>query len=452
MIAGLYRDVLIPGFESGLKRRGTFRYWRDLERTQWLPEAEVAAIQLAALQRLVRHAWDNCPYYRREWEARGLDPASLRSLDDFRRWPIIDRHRVRENRMAMRATGNVPPIFAKSTGGSTGDPLQFDLDTTSNDRRMAAWHRGYSWAGAGPGVKQVHLWGTTFEALPWWRRVKQSLYDRLYRRKILSSFRLSEKTALDYFAEIQRVRPEAIVAYTNPLYDLARIFRERGLVPHSPRTIVVGAEALHDFQRQLIEDVFRAPVFETYGSREFMLLAAECDRHDGLHVNAEQILLEVLDDDGRPAAPGAEGQVVITDLYNYGMPFVRYANGDRAVAGFGSCSCGRGLPVLRRVLGRQLDVLSTPDGRRVAGEMFPHLLKDFPTVRRFQAVQESEDSIVLRLVLSEDTEGVLERIEAAVRGVVGDVVRFRLETVDEIPLTATGKQHVVVNRIASRPS
>src|SRR6185503_7816669 len=106
MIAALHRDVLIPGFEAGLKRRATFRYWRELERTQWLPEAEVAVLQLAALQRLVRHAWETCPYYRREWEGLGLDPAALRSLEDFRRWPLIDRHRVRENRMTMRSTGN----------------------------------------------------------------------------------------------------------------------------------------------------------------------------------------------------------------------------------------------------------------------------------------------------------------------------------------------------------
>src|SRR4029077_12302961 len=166
--------------------------------------------------------------------------------------------------------------------------------------------------------------------------------------------------------------------YTNPLYEFARYIQREGLSTVSPRSIIVGAEKLYPFQRSLIEEVFRAPVFETYGSREFMLIGAECDRHAGLHLSMENLLVEILDDDGSPTPAGQEGNVVITDLFNYGMPFVRYVNGDRAVAGFDLCPCGRGLPLLKKVVGRQLDVLETLDGRKVPGEFFPHLLKEFP--------------------------------------------------------------------------
>src|SRR5206468_11714037 len=109
-----------------------------------------------------------------------------------------------------------------------------------------------------------------------------------------------------------------------------------------------------------------------------------------------------LDDDGRPTPAGAEGNVVITDLYNYGMPLVRYANGDRAIAGVAdeTCACGRGLAMLRQVTGRRLDVLRTPDGRRIAGEFFPHLLKDYPAVARFQVVQERIDRVDVRVVFA----------------------------------------------------
>src|SRR5262249_23980294 len=142
-----------------------------------------------------------------------------------------------------------------------------------------------------------------------------------------------------------------------------------------------------------------APVFETYGSREFMLIGAECDRHQGLHLTAEHLLVEILDDAGRPTPEGEEGNVVVTDLFNYGMPFIRYVTRDRAVAPRGACSCGGGLPLLAKVVGRQLDILSTPDGRRIPGEFFPHLLKDFPAIRRFQVVQAVPNRIQLRLVL-----------------------------------------------------
>jgi phenylacetate-CoA ligase len=137
---------------------------------------------------------------------------------------------------------------------------------------------------------------------------------------------------------------------------------------------------------------------------------------------------------------------VIERLRRDGMPFIRYATGDRAVAGNGLCSCGRGLPLLGEVPGRQLDVLTTPDGRPVPGEFFPHLLKDFPAVRRFQVVQDVAEEILLRLVLTETTEDVPPRIEMAVRSIVGEAVRLRIERVDDTPLTRSGKLRVVVNR------
>ena len=210
---------------------------------------------------------------------------------------------------------------------------------------------------------------------------------------------------------------------------------------------MVGAEKLYEFQRSVIERVFGAPVFETYGSREFMLIGAECTEHRGLHITAEHLLVEVLSDDGTPTRAGEEGNVVITDLYNYGMPFVRYANGDRAIAGFEECACGRGLPVLRKVVGRRLDMLRGVDGRILPGEFFPHLVKDFPAVRRFQVVQ--EESARVRFAMVEDGMSLADRarLERLVRGALGPGMRVDFEPMDHIPLTAAGKLSVVINRV-----
>lgn len=445
-----FSRFLIQGYESGLKRRKTFRYWRQLEQSQWLLADELQNMQLDALVRLLSHAARHASYYRDQWAQRALDPATISSLDDFQAWPVIDRETIRQHRMAMRAAEERGELIHKATGGSSGVPLQFDLDVDSNDRRMAAWHRGYGWAGAPPGTKQWYLWGGATGDVSAKQRWKDSLYFRIYRRQVANCFHLTEKNASDYVGQLNRYRPDSIVAYTNPLYTLARVIDRQGWRVFSPRSIVVGAEKIYDFQRELIERVFQAPVFETYGSREFMLIGAECDRHQGMHLTAENLLVEVLDDAGNPTPPGEEGDMVITDLTNYGMPFVRYRNGDRAIAGWETCSCGRGLPLLQKVVGRRLDMLETPDGRQIPGEFFPHLMKDYPDVRRFQVVQHCPEQINLLIVVgSAWTEAAEQHLTRQIRDVVGDVVQFELRRVDEIPLTAAGKLRVVVNHWAS---
>jgi phenylacetate-CoA ligase len=450
MIDLFYRHFLIRAFESGIKRRKTFGYWRQLERSQWLCFDDLQALQLTGLGKLLAHAKNSCPYYRDEWESLGLDPRSVQSISDFQQWPVIDRDTIRNNRGQMRAASTEMRLMKKATGGSSGVPLEFDLNDDSNDRRTAAWHRGYGWAGAMPGTRQWHLWGGAVGHPSRVKRAKDAFYHRLYRRTMANSFGLSEARVPWYLEQLNQCRPHSIVAYTNPLYFFATALEERGLVPFSPASIIVGAEKLHDFQRRTIERVFRAPVFETYGSREFMLIGGECEEHAGLHLTMENLLVEILDDEGQPTPHGDEGNVVITDLTNYGMPIIRYANGDRAIAGNETCRCGRGLPLLKKVVGRRLDLLQTPDGRQVPGEFFPHLMKEYPGIRRFQIVQEDLHSIQVRLVVSGQWNYSSRcSLEQQIRGVVGDSVVLDILIVDDIPLTAAGKLQVVVRRVAA---
>ena len=157
----VYERLLIPAFETGVKRRQTFRYLRELEASQWRSRAELEAIQFEALRTLIAHAFASCPFYREEWQERGLGPDALRTPDDIRRWPLVERETIRLNRAGMRSQVPGLRLLAKGTGGSSGTPLQFDLDTRSNEKRMAAAFRGYRWAGAGPGTRQLYLWGVS---------------------------------------------------------------------------------------------------------------------------------------------------------------------------------------------------------------------------------------------------------------------------------------------------
>ena len=450
MITSLYQKLIIPGFETCWKGRKTSHYWKELEKSQWFSSDQLRQNQLESLQKLVSHAFQHCEYYQDRWKVLGISPEDLQTHEDFAKWPIIGRKEIREHREQMRADLPNFKLIAKSTGGSSGVPLQFDLDEDANDRRNAAWHRGYSWAGAEPGTKQLYVWGVPLGDVPTWKRWKLKLYDRvLYRRRVLNTFDMCEETIPEFYRVHNAYKPKVIVAYTNPLYQFARSLHERGWKPYAPQSIVVGAEKLHDFQRELIEDVFQAPIFETYGSREFTLIGAECEHHAGFHLTTENLLVEIRNDDGTPTPNGEEGNIVITDLTNYGMPFVRYANGDRAIAGFTQCQCGRGLPLMKKVAGRQLDILHTPDGHHVPGEFFPHLLKDYPTINRFQVVQEVLHRIDLKLVVSKEWSTETEQeLRSIIRHTAGDEVELAFHLVEEIPLTKAGKMQVVVNRCA----
>jgi phenylacetate-CoA ligase len=452
MLARLHRNFVLRLFER-FKGRNTFRYWRELEENQWLPRAELERRQLESLRRLLAHARTKCPYYRREWDRLGLDPARVQSLADYQAWPLLTKDLIRANRAEMRFAVPGQKLLAKATGGSSGVPLQFDLNMESHERRTAATYRGYNWAGAGPGTRQFYLWGVALGVRTWRQRKKDRFYDWINRRLTVNCFEFSRARTPEFLRQLNRYRPDAIVAYTNPLYAFARVLEEEKLVPYSPRSIVVGAEKIYPFQRELIERVFRAPVFETYGAREFMLIGAECDRHSGLHVTIENLIVEVLEDDGRPTPAGKEGNVVVTDLTNYGLPFIRYVNGDRAIAGLTECSCGRGLPMLRKVIGRQLDMIGTPEGRCVPGEFFPHLFKEFPAVDRFQVLQETLDRIQIRLILRPGWNASdQDLLEKELRGALGPSIQIDIVPVSEIPLTPLGKLQVVLNRMPSASS
>ncbi|MEO8478726.1 MAG: phenylacetate--CoA ligase family protein [Gemmatimonadota bacterium] len=444
------RRQLIRAFEGGLKRRPVFGYWAELESSQWWAAERLASLRLDRLRALIQHARDTSPWYRDRWATEGLGASSITEIAELARFPIVDRDDIVAHRLEMRSTAPGMRLIAKATGGSSGVPLKFDLDHDSNERRMAAWHRGYGWAGAGPGTRQWYLWGVPPDSTAGWRKQKVRLYDRLYRRTTMSCFELGESTLRRFAASLAQTRPDAIVAYTGALYAFARLLEAEGIVPYRPSSLVVGAEALHDFQRETIERVFRAPVFETYGSREFMLIGAECPEHAGLHLTAEHHLVELVDAAGQPVADGIEGDMVITDLTNFGMPFIRYRNGDRGIMATGACACGRHLPRLARVTGRRLDVLTTPDGHELPGEFFPHIMKEFASVQRFQVVQEVADEVLVRIVAPTWSAEDAGRLAREVGSVAGGQLRVRVETVDDIPLTGAGKLKVVVNRLAER--
>jgi phenylacetate-CoA ligase len=444
----LFRHVLFPAYETLLRRRKTLSYLGDYRRDQWLAPEQVAALQWTRLKALLEHCHRDVPYYRQRWKELGVTPDDIRNLDDYAKLPVLTKADIRAHFDELKADSLRDSLYYKATGGSTGEPMRFGYTRQSNDRRVAVMWRGYEWAGSRMGRRTLYLWGGAVGEPTRKQLRKDHFYNVLFGRHMLDSFRMSEANIAEYADAIDRYRPEIIVGYVGPLVRLAQWLLATGRKVWQPQSIIGAAEALHEFQRQIIEQAFGCPAFNTYGCREFMLIAAECEKRDGLHVNADHLVVELRKPAGMQDTES--GEVVITDLFNYGMPFIRYVNGDMATSSTQRCSCGRGLPMLRRIDGRKLDAIRTPDGHILPGEFFPHMLKDVPGLERFQLVQRQLDKLDLSIVRGKDfNHDSLAYIHREVTKVLGDSIELDCHFVDDIPLTASGKLRVTISELPS---
>jgi phenylacetate-CoA ligase len=444
MYEQLFRHVLFPAYERIGHRRGTARYLAEYERTQWLGPGALRRHQLEALNRLLAHAWDHVPFLQRHWTAHGVTRGPLADPAELARYPTLTKAQITANYEDMIAVPWRGRTMRKATGGSTsGEPFRFEYTMESYARRTAVMWRGYAWAGLPLGRRSVYVWGAG-PPQSRWRTLKDRIYHAGFNRTNVNAYGIRDDNVDDVLAVIGRVRPRVLVGYVAPLLVLARGLVARHRTIPGVRSVITGAEALHEPERAILEAGFGCPVFNTYGCREFMLLASECETRSGLHVNADHLLLETVDASGAPVR-GASGEVAVTDLHNYGMPFVRYLNGDRASYAGAPCSCGRGLPMLSLVEGRELDLITTPDGRRVPGEYFVHVMIEWPQVRQWRFVQTGPATADFLLVLATPlTDEQMRALQRRTEYGLGDALRVRLVVVDALPRSGSDKRRLTV--------
>lgn len=442
----IYRNILWPIYEN-VRGRRTHRLLKLVEKNQWKRPEELAEFQLSELQSLLHHTYKNSRWYRSRFEERGIFPSDIRTTEDFAKLPLVSREDIRRNRDTMLCGNYKGRVFEHKTGGSTGVPLQFYMTRESYEWRNAVSLRGYGWAGATEGTKAFYLWSMPADIPPLAQRLKASLHQLVIRHRFFNSFRLSRADLPICLESLNNFSPKVLVGYSHMLELLARYIQKHGGLRVKLKSVITAAEGVTDSQRQLLREVFEAPVFASYGCREFKLIAMECEQQN-FHINSDNLLVECLHR-GEMSEEGALGEVVITDLHNLGMPFIRYRLGDLASRKDKMCSCGRGLPLFESVQGRIADTIQTPDGRLVSGLFFPHLLKEFHFVEQFQVKQPQLDELVVKLVVSdrEKYSNELSRIESQIRSVVGNKIRISFNLCNDIPCTSTGKRRVVVSEI-----
>lgn len=414
---------------------------RSLLRSERFSPEELHFLRLERLKAMLRHTEHYVPFYKRRFAAAGFNSKDFKDFDDLCRLPILTKTDIQQHREEMISSYyKKEDLVENRTGGSTGSPLIFYHNKERLDSRQGATLRHNLWAGYRIGCKAAIIWGhqsdlSLFSSTK--ARVRKKLIDRTL---IVDAASFSEESLQAFIKRYKSFKPEVILAYANSLAALVEYCVERRVELPPPRSIITSAEVLTPENRELIEGYFQAPIFDRYGCREVSVIASECEAHEGLHINAENLFIEFVNDKGN-VEPGEMGRVIVTDLGNYAFPFIRYEIGDLGSPAAGSCSCGRVLPLMKMVAGRTSDFLIAADGRRVSGTALTILLAArVPGVRQVQIVQKELHRLTFKLVTDQsfgtESESLIRKQVAHFFG--GDM-GFSLEFVPEIPKEASGK-------------
>ena len=406
---------------------------RELNRSQWLSAQEIHALQSEKLVKLVHHAYATVPFYKRVFDEYGVSPDDIRSIDDHSKLPILTKEIIRANYPGSMVSSafDIRKLTEKATSGSTGEPFKFVMSGEEKAYKWASLFRFWGWAGWQPGDKSVILSALPLGALKA-NRLGKALEQTFSGMRQLSTYLVDRETAIDYVKIIRDYSPAMVRGYASTLHHLAEIAQQEGIEAHVGAVCTTG-ETLFNFQRQLIEKVFNCRLYDAYGG-DSAEIAGQCE-HGNYHINAESCFVEIVDEDGKPVPPNTMGQVVITDLNSFSMPFIRYNLLDVAEHSASECPCGRHLPILKRIYGRLTDVGITPSGRAIIAHHFTFLMTKYEgAVLGFQVTQKAPDKFLVMLVKGQAFDA---RLAGVLRQGIQSQVSLRGHDIDRGRVTGT---------------
>ena len=447
----IVQKIMTPVVFGSVGYYERIQYNKYIKSREYAPLEENLKIQQKKLYDLVCHATANIPYYKEVAKEIHFSCSLETIFEDVKRFPVLTKDIIRSRFGDLHDLRFTKRYKYSTSGGSTGEPVRFIMD---HRYLMRDWtYYAYSLAGYELGDKLIRLWGSEKEVLDGTIGPINKLMNKFYYRTVfLNSFRMTQDDMARYVNEINRFQPKVILAYVQSAYELAKYILRTNQKVWSPEGVIVSAGTCFPDFRKVIEEAFKAPVFNSYGSREAAGMAFECDHHEGLHVNTLCKYLEILNDDLTDTLDGQQGKVHVTLLENYTMPFIRFEIGDMAVPTSHQCSCGRGWPLIENVVGRTVHVIRTADGTLIDGEYFTHLFYFLDFVHKFQVVQEDYKRISIHIVSSEPNvlkvhADAFSDMVQKIRVVMGEDCTVDFEQNEDIPSLPSGKYVYTVSKI-----
>jgi phenylacetate-CoA ligase len=451
----LYTTVaskLIFPLHERLKGHDSVSRMRSLERSQWWDRETLEAERLAKLRAFLSDVGEHCSYYRQLFGDCGFSPRTMSAVADLERIPCLTKSEIRTYRETIKSA-RTAWVKQYNTGGSSGEPLIFLIGKDRISHDVAAKWRATRWWDVDIGDREIVVWGSPIEVGAQDR--VRLLRDRLLRTRLLPAFEMSPKNLDAFVAEIRRFAPRMLFGYPSALAHIARHAGERGvrLDDIGVRVAFVTSEKLYDHQRSAIGAAFGCKVANGYGGRDAGFIAHECPQ-GGMHISAEDIIVETVDAEGRPVPAGESGEIVVTHMATAEFPFIRYRTGDIGILDDRLCACGRGLPLLREIQGRTTDFVVAQDGTVMHGLALIYVMRELQGVRQFKIVQETRDLVRVLVVTdgSAPARGLAERVRTAFKSRLGQGVTVLVERVEEIKPERSGKFRYVVSAVTAQPA
>ena len=436
--------------QEAAMHRPTFAMLAEIDRTQWLSRGGVEAYQAQRLGRLLASALAHSPWHADRLRLAGLEDAveaGAVALADLQRLPTMNKRDARDNVEQLVWRGVPGGVFQYTTGGSSGEPLIFHFGRTRQASDAAGRMRARRWWGVQPGEREVYLWGAPVE-LNKTDRIK-TLRDRLVNQLVLNAFAMSPERMDEYLEALQAWQPKCLYGYASSIALLAAHAeaRQRKLSLPQLRVVCTTGEPLYPHQRELIARVFGVPVANEFGSRDIGFTAHEAPGGQML-LMSESHIVEVLDQAGRPVAPGEAGEAVITGLTSEAQPFIRYRTGDVLQLSSEPAAGGQGLHVIAEVTGRQTDFVVAADGRVMHALAVIYVLRAVSGIAQFKCIQHALDRMEVQIVPAAGwNEAARNAVVAGLRARLGEALSVELRMLDDIPPEASGKHRYVVSHV-----
>jgi phenylacetate-CoA ligase len=423
---------------------------KEIEKVEKFSEQQKKEYQIKKLKKLLIHAYKNVPYYGKVLKEAGVISNNEVNLDNFNKIPILTKDIIRKEGKKLYSKDYKKRGFYKNTsGGSTGEPVEFLQDKYYSDWNIANKIYYKTFANQEIGERELRLWGTEKDLLEGEEDVKVKFRNWLYNRKEFNSFRMSEKEMKKFAKEWNDFKPKWVEAYAQSIYEFSKFIEENNIKIYKPSGILTSAGTLYPEMKEKIENVFKTKVFNRYGSREIGDVACSCDKNESLHVSIHNQLLEIK----KIKENDKFGKVIITNLNNFSMPFIRYDIGDIATCFLKEkCSCGRSFDLLEKIEGREMSIFKTKEGKLIPGEFFIHFIGvvfNEGFISKFQIIQEDYDKIKIKAVLKNKKEFDNKKIEIenSIKKVMENNCQIKWKIVKEIKPMKNGKYLYTISKV-----